>query len=1404
MTDTRYVLTALPHSADASSPFHVSVVVSPRLSPDGTLADFPIFESWTTELAAGDLTVTDHTGVPFTITVLPVDDPANWKVVFPPTTPVLGFEPQSFEGKEWHSYAAGRMDLLAKVVHLVSLASDPIDPPLPSASPLGPTIGRLADQLWRDRERPRTDRLFWLDETRLTRFLDSIREESSSVEPILGMLIDLHEVRRFYERPESAPPEYLTKPVPGAENVRPKPMEPDFHQRVALLGDQPTVLRQLGLVIDVSVAELDRLAAARWLTARLVLADGTDPTIATRVACQVDEGLFTTVPRSGDWNGGRLRLGDSGRFSVLDLDPDASGLKLERFVVSVPRLSDIEENKDPVSAAPPTLQAQGFMVARNDRLDQLTTHLAEHQARASSLGSPAAPLLNTEDVNRGTRVEVWDDKAKGWFSLHLRSNQYTLGGEVTVDVAREEGFLQGAAAQETPADKVRAGTTPKTYLGEALFGWSGWSLSAPHPALRPEFRYDGPQGDGAERTEKVGEASEAPAANSTNVVSRPKVLGGSLPRLRYGRSYAFRAWGVDLAGNSPPRPEVPPSLDGAVTMADVAAAEAGAESDGRVGVSSEAARGELVARRPPPDPYRELARLWRAEARRLEDLASTPAGDVDPTQVVPSLVRRMAGGSAAGTEGASDDVTARLVALVAEQRRRAQGRFASSPRAERVRRAVRAIIDSDEPMVSITMWTPATLAALAEVAGGLALAADTVTPLRPLLRWHPLDPPAVVPRRAYAEGESVRHLVIRSGVEVVNDPEAGDTITVVDPTTYAAQVAASHPEIVYHDTCERHLAPPKASLPDAELHGRFDKAIGSNDPVDHQTALLTALREAGTFFDLSIPSLTDPGTPLDITYLRLEAATDADPTKLVDLETLEPGEPLGPGQYLVADTEQLELPYLPDSLATGVSLRFHDAGLDRPDLRFASGIEGMVADLHGAWPALEPYRLVLRGGAARGEVVDNVIDVALPAGDTLRARLASSMDPSSLTLFGVWNLLPPVVRADPEVERAAADGWLWALTPSQEVRFVHAVPRPLEAPRPIRVVVLRLKDSTGVFLIGGVDLARSDAPRASMPTPRGPRPSTISSRTDPSSGRSPPPRSPPRWAPPRTCSSWAASTRTSRSRARAWCGSTLPVTSWATPSTASSTIACAPRAASRSTSILRSSPPPAIAAWSAPSSACHCPARPGPRSRSCARSSRCSGGSRHRSPSSPSRCGEPVGPVYASTSTVRGSSAVTASCWLSSARPRPTTWPSTRRSASGAATRSGSARRVPSSAACSSSSITCSTRSASTTAISRRTRWVRRRPCPSWTWPALPRRRTSPCSATSPSTTESAGCGTSTSPSTPARPSGPSCASWWLATSPSRSPGSTSRRPFGSTTRRWCPRGRRRSRASRSTGPRSS
>ncbi|MEJ7721652.1 MAG: hypothetical protein WKF58_15005 [Ilumatobacteraceae bacterium] len=258
---TEILLTALPYSVDPASPFHVSVHVSPRLSPSGTLTDFPVFEHWTQQLAAATLVVTDHTNEPFTITLTPPDDPKRWELVFPSATPVAGFVPQSFEDTPWYSYPTTTMELFAKVIHLASMAASPVDPPLPSESPLTPLITRLADQIWRDREHGRDER-GRLDETRLTRYLDdTMHSVEPPSDPGLNLLTQLHRVRRFYERPESVQAQYLTTPIPGAPTPRPKPMEPDFHQRVAMLGDHPNLLRELGLVVDVTVAEFDRLAA---------------------------------------------------------------------------------------------------------------------------------------------------------------------------------------------------------------------------------------------------------------------------------------------------------------------------------------------------------------------------------------------------------------------------------------------------------------------------------------------------------------------------------------------------------------------------------------------------------------------------------------------------------------------------------------------------------------------------------------------------------------------------------------------------------------------------------------------------------------------------------------------------------------------------------------------------------------------------------------------------------------------------------------------------------------------------------------------------------------------------------------------------------------------------------------
>ena len=91
----------------------------------------------------------------------------------------------------------------------------------------------------------------------------------ASEQPWLRSLaLELHRTRRFYERPEEAGKwSEVDGPVPPP---LPRP-EPEFHERCAMAGDHPTLLRQLGLVIDLKVADPDRLRSSEWLSASLAI-----------------------------------------------------------------------------------------------------------------------------------------------------------------------------------------------------------------------------------------------------------------------------------------------------------------------------------------------------------------------------------------------------------------------------------------------------------------------------------------------------------------------------------------------------------------------------------------------------------------------------------------------------------------------------------------------------------------------------------------------------------------------------------------------------------------------------------------------------------------------------------------------------------------------------------------------------------------------------------------------------------------------------------------------------------------------------------------------------------------------------------------------------------------------------
>jgi len=399
-------------------------------------------------------------------------------------------------------------------------------------------------------------------------------------------------------------------------------------------------------------------------------------------------------------------------------------------------------------------------------------------------------------------------------------------------------------------------------------------------------------------------------------------------------------------------------------------------------------------------------------------------------------------------------------------------RLRSTRRSQIVERAMRdVLLDAEQPLLEATARFDAgpvaagvdrPLRELLATPELLDAEIDVVSPLVPFLRWDPIQPPAVVSRHEYSAGESLRQMVVRSGV--TQDPATLE-ITVTDPADYAA----ANSSLGYRATAERHLVPPKTSQSEAELHGAFDGAIGSTDPADHLRLLAVARRENGTLFDVDVPRLDDPSIRDPQPGIALLAGPD---TPVAELKTLPlpPGEAPFPGQYVVHDTEELVVPYLPDVLGRGISVVFHEAGRDRT-IPFPWGTEGFTAPYLGDWPERRSFRLALSGsGALHGALDGTELAISLPPGDFQRFRLSSSMTQADLDLFGLWRILPAILRDNPDLGGAAADGWLWALTPFDEVTLVHAVPRPVKAPRATVFLPVRTPGSTTVPIVAGVEL----------------------------------------------------------------------------------------------------------------------------------------------------------------------------------------------------------------------------------------------------------------------------------------------------------------------------------------------
>ncbi len=535
----RVLFTALPVGADAdvNGRYHLSVHVSPRLSNTLNVAtaldQFPDWDdwpatigalSWSVDFGGGDLTV------PATV-VSAAPSSARWTELFASNTVVRSHVQKKLDNNKKISYpnknveeflrdrytkiGLGSPDEFPHIDDLLAFDMfGPVDPAL-----LAGSTAKGAVEL---------------------ELNDPNKRAVTNGAPLTNIPKDFHQLDRFH-RPRN---DGLGGPVPAPTL--------DFHAAVATVGQHPALMRLLGLVVDlvvdVPLSDLPPsptiVAAAPAWTPATAGPGGSAVALAVRTRVVIGAGLFAATPRAmnPELVDKRLPFDDTARFSVVVPDIDGGGLKAIDFAGNLKRLKNGPNGlsiASPDRYALPSLRSAGLSVARVNRAPEFHKRMGRAAQTGDSVDAadPEPVVVDAEDITRGYRIDVRDVADERWFSLSARTGTYEFLPTGDGIPYSDESWVSAAPTAKAPA------LDADLYLQETLFRWGGWSLAAPRPGARlATTQADDPP---------VTTDADAPPPEFPMRIDRA-VTPGTLPRLRFGRSYQVRARAVDLAGNSDP------------------------------------------------------------------------------------------------------------------------------------------------------------------------------------------------------------------------------------------------------------------------------------------------------------------------------------------------------------------------------------------------------------------------------------------------------------------------------------------------------------------------------------------------------------------------------------------------------------------------------------------------------------------------------------------------------------------------------------------------------------------------------------------------------------------------------------------------------------------------------------
>jgi hypothetical protein len=539
MTKQRVLWTACPHGKAADGKLRVSVHVAPQLFPtnntQSTLSEFHDWQMWPTTNVSFKVNIGPHSYDADIVSAAP--SLSLWEALFPSSTPVEPYEYLSPTGSELYSYPAGFVRHFFQSTYTALMDTAPLGgwpsfEQLTSDGGLGvlPLNGRL-----------------------LSDEIDNVKSMFPKGGGPIPLAVgpdprtDLVQAYLFLQP--------LTTPVEGQTyNDTPPPAVPqfDFHQAVSLLGRHPALLRLFGLVYELELTRPSGVSGTVPVSVTPSWAPklgGPPLTIDVKPVTMTNTGEWIPAHRTSgpEITSGFMRFSDPD-YAVVEMDLDGATLKSFNFVQGIELANTEMRSADtPTHYGVPSLRSAGLSVAKRGNALSLYQKWQNNDSfNAAVEATPPGPVtLYFEDIALGYRMDVWS-KAKGrWFQLCARTGAkdpglggYGIGSPPTVVAvpAGDEGWVEPATTQSASP----SGPNPPVYVPEYLMRWSGWSLVAPRPGKHlSDVPSDGLEPDQAN-----------PAASNLALRIDYAAAPGTLPTLRFGDTYRFRARAVDIAGNS--------------------------------------------------------------------------------------------------------------------------------------------------------------------------------------------------------------------------------------------------------------------------------------------------------------------------------------------------------------------------------------------------------------------------------------------------------------------------------------------------------------------------------------------------------------------------------------------------------------------------------------------------------------------------------------------------------------------------------------------------------------------------------------------------------------------------------------------------------------------------------------